>query len=590
MTFHHVFCSKRAHPNLTAESLFYHAASHSSNQKFTLSTSALFKYFIFNELRSLVARDKRVTFCWRLEFRFAPQPVLPLWLTIRGMLLWLYLLNLRSPSASLRRHAAKRLASFRKKRRVIPGVIHALHDRDPRVRLEAELTLKLVAHHQTDRVAQLVSQGKIPQGPGAEALIDATKDQDASCRSMAVSYLGNISSDRALAAVASLVKDDPMAFVRKKAVRALEQQNNKQAIEPLHSALADKNKCVRYDAAFALAALRDQRSVPMLLCSLVDLDETIRSQAQKILTNLCGAHWERSEAVRSAVGSLDATLQDEDRNLLELRHDLLRSPTAWDLKQRRETRRMLIIELIAQIDPPRGIELILGALTDEEPRVQRAAKRALTRTRDFRVVRQLGVLLEDDDADLRNAAAEALISINNGAAAKEIALRLATRNAPINNLALAALGKMPGWERFGEVLDIVPTLVNSLRTHKGDRTTVLRALSNIDHPAVFPGFLAEARLDARGQETALIDALCSVLTRSPEVIAEPDLRAAAYLKMRVYLPVERDSGDLDINYDWGDRRVFRDVDCSPVHRLARQELARRGIDLRRGPKSEPCFN
>ena len=95
--------------------------------------------------------------------------------------------------------------------------------------------------------------------------------------------------------------------------------------------------------------------------------------------------------------------------------------------------------------------------------------------------------MEEDDAELRNAAAEALIKIEQWYCCKEIALRLTARSASVNHLALAALEKIPDWERFEEVLDIVPTLVSSLsRAHTGDRTTVIRALSNINHPSGLP--------------------------------------------------------------------------------------------------------
>ena len=499
---------------------------------------------------------------------------------MRQAMLWWNLLNLRSPNRRARVHAAGRLATFPKSRRALVAVVRALADSDLGVRSAAGRSLRIIGPYQIRRVMEFIRKGTIDESRALEALIDLIQEKDALCRSAAAEGLAAFAEHRASAALIGAL-NDPVTFVRIEAVRALRYRRNKEAAEPLRSVLADKDKLVAQEAGWALSDLGDNRAVPFLLCTLADGDEKVRSQALSCLVSLCGTNWIRSEAVQSAVPFIATELNNMKVEATTTRENSGRSPEYRKSAIGIDNRRRLLVELLGEIGAPSGTEAILEAIATGSERVQTAARRALTRLTDPRAVHQLVAILESTDVTLRHEAADALIRINDGAAARALALSLTVSNGDVNRLALASLEKIIGWEAFDEVLDCVPTLVNSLsRANTGDRTVVLKALSRIKHAAIFPAFLAEDRFDARNTEALIINCLCEILMKSAATISEPDLKAASRLRILASQGSVKSgvtSGDIDINYYSGAETGFRSVDCSAVHCLARQELGRRGI-------------
>jgi len=57
-------------------------------------------------------------------------------------------------------------------------------------------------------------------------------------------------------------------------------------VEPLISALKDKDESVRWNAAKALGKLKDERAVEPLISALIDSNEVVRRAATKALEEI----------------------------------------------------------------------------------------------------------------------------------------------------------------------------------------------------------------------------------------------------------------------------------------------------------------
>jgi len=113
--------------------------------------------------------------------------------------------------------------------------------------------------------------------------------------------LGEIHDDSAIVALAHALHD-PAKDVRAAAGAALASIGHT-AIGALNEALADGDWVVRYRAAEALGAIRDERSVSALIKALGDRRDHVRYIAARGLGNL---------GERRAIGPLSAALADEN--------------------------------------------------------------------------------------------------------------------------------------------------------------------------------------------------------------------------------------------------------------------------------------
>jgi HEAT repeat protein len=105
-------------------------------------------------------------------------------------------------------------------------------------------------------------------------------------------------------------------WVRLRAVEALGLQNDRRAVEPVNSILADKNELVRQRAAEVLGQLCDGRSVGPLIEALADKNKLVRRNAAKAL-GLIGD--------RQAVEALVKTLEDESPDVRTVAAGALKS-------------------------------------------------------------------------------------------------------------------------------------------------------------------------------------------------------------------------------------------------------------------------
>jgi len=124
-------------------------------------------------------------------------------------------------------------------------------------------------------------------GPHAvEPLISALKDKNLDIRRVAASILGNIKDPRAVGPLAAALNDENRN-VRMMAAWSLAQIGTP-SVEPLVAALRDRNSAARGDAAWALGKIKDPRAVEPLIEALKNEKPDIQQDAAKALEKITG--------------------------------------------------------------------------------------------------------------------------------------------------------------------------------------------------------------------------------------------------------------------------------------------------------------
>jgi HEAT repeat protein/beta-lactamase regulating signal transducer with metallopeptidase domain len=221
--------------------------------------------------------------------------------------------------------------------------------------------------------------GEIEHGSGVDALAAALSDEDAEVRGLAIWALGEIEDPRAVDPLAGLLRDSDVE-VRQQAARALGEIEDRRAVDPLLEALRDSDARVRELAAWALGEIEDPRAGPGLAAALEDAEPAVRRRAIWALGEI---------ELRSAPPALIEALRDEDirvrrlalRALAEM-EDPAAVPGMAALFHAAdadtETRRA-VIRALAEIHDPAAYQVLVEALNDEDPEIRRAAARALGR-------------------------------------------------------------------------------------------------------------------------------------------------------------------------------------------------------------------
>jgi len=377
----------------------------------------------------------------------------------------------------------------------------------------------------------------------------------------AAAALGQLGDARAVEPLVAALQH-PHVNVEQAVVAALEQLGDPRAVEPLVAALQDRGVPIRQAAAGALGQLGDARAVEPLVLALQDADEGVRQAAAGALGQLGDARAVEPLVVAAARGSRAAA------------------------------------EALRRLGPA-AVEPLLERLKDQnrDNDARQHAAAALGQIGDARAVEPLVAALEDADPDVRWAVAKALETLGwqpvdkthrarHAVALRDWATAVALGAAAVAPLVTALQG---GWHRdvvmaaahaLGTIGDgrAVEPLVEWLQAWGTDkRVAAAEALGQLgDARAVEPLLVVVKAEDgathknspSRVAATAM-RALQQVLERSAARVAPQALHDLSRLTNLVQIVYQYDSCD---NKTGEDRR---EVDCTRVRQLARQELSRR---------------
>ena len=164
---------------------------------------------------------------------------------------------------------------------------------------------------------------ELAEAADVEGLINALGHQDVQrsrfLRGRVVRDLGELSSPRAIPALARVLASDPDPACRCFAARALGMVEDQRSLSALRDALRDRDRNVRIWAIESLGLLRDREGVEKLIDCLGDEDKWIREKAVRALGKI-GDHratsplisrlGDRKALVRKAAASAFLELRD----------------------------------------------------------------------------------------------------------------------------------------------------------------------------------------------------------------------------------------------------------------------------------------
>jgi HEAT repeat protein len=165
----------------------------------------------------------------------------------------------------------------------VPSLVEVLKNPDPDIRWKAAVALGEIGDHRgisplvdllgdSDRfVRSRAAYALVHIGPPAvPSLTEALNHPDASVRLGAVGALGKIGDPQAISALVDAL-GDRSPDVRQEAISALSSQGER-AIPLLSERLHDPDRFIRRRAVLALAGMRDEAVLPILLKSLATAD------------------------------------------------------------------------------------------------------------------------------------------------------------------------------------------------------------------------------------------------------------------------------------------------------------------------------
>jgi len=242
-------------------------------------------------------------------------------------------------------------------------------------------TLPLIAlfEHRNPVVRGLVAEilGSIADPRAFDGLVEALADSDHRVRLAAITAIGKLQTQAAVARLLEALESDDTAFADI-AARALVSAGplvNQHAIDLLRS----ENRELRARAARILGQIREPLALAPLIDALKDTDDAVRAAAAIALGNLLDP---------AATEPLIGRLADS--------HPAVRAAAA---------------EALGQLRALTATEALLPLLQDVRPTVRAPAARALGRIGDAITAEPIIGLLDDPEREVRIAAIEALGSL-----------------------------------------------------------------------------------------------------------------------------------------------------------------------------------
>ncbi|HHT9138888.1 MAG TPA: HEAT repeat domain-containing protein [Candidatus Wunengus sp. YC60] len=253
---------------------------------------------------------------------------------------------------------------------------------------------------------------------------------------------------------------------------ALGESKDTRAVEPLITALKDKNEDVRRNAADVLVKI-GPRAVEPLIAALKDADENVREHAAKALGEIKDPR---------AVEPLITALKDENKEvrrhaaqaLGESKDTRAVEPLIAALKDENGDVRRHAAEALEDIGP-RAVELLIVALKDENKEVRRHAAQALGEIKDPRAIEPLAAALKDENEDVRMRAALALSAFKDPRAVEPLIAALKDTDGRVLWYAVRALGEIKDPRA---VKPLIAVLKNAYRVVESARSAWRPNLTN----------------------------------------------------------------------------------------------------------------
>jgi len=201
--------------------------------------------------------------------------------------------------------------------RNLPGLIRALHHKDPKIQYDAAEALGVIGDTRAiEPLTTVLMQSELSGvrwkaaealskigAPAVDALVVALQHSDDDVRWKAAIALGEIGDPRAIDPLINQLCDDDR-FVKSRAAYALG-MIGEPAVEPLICALREGDGNLRWGAAIALGKIRDLRAIDPLIRALADKYENVRAESAKSLAAIG----------KPALKPLIQFLQDSDRSV-----------------------------------------------------------------------------------------------------------------------------------------------------------------------------------------------------------------------------------------------------------------------------------
>lgn len=270
-----------------------------------------------------------------------------------------------------------------------------------------------------------------------EAIVGASRDEDAEVRAAAVNTLRRYRTPAAKEAIRAALRD-PVAEVRAAALLAIRNQIGPDSAPLLRPFLDDPDPRVRSNAARALAELGDKAALPALVSLLDERDEDFLAQTLHSIVRAVGRMGDRA-----AIPALLKLLEDSKES------------------ERIRNCRYLILTSLLEIGGDDVFPKIRSWIADRSVSNRHVVLDALSTVRSEEVVPILVDALESDAGPERAAAVRQLLARNRAEAAPAIlAATRTTDDAWFLTEAVKALARFayePAAPRFLELLDRDPT-------------------------------------------------------------------------------------------------------------------------------------
>ncbi|MGE5344098.1 MAG: HEAT repeat domain-containing protein [Candidatus Omnitrophota bacterium] len=322
---------------------------------------------------------------------------------------------LKDPAQFIRRNAAEALGNIGSSQAVAP-LIGLLHEPDKGVRYrtifalgniggESVLQPLLALLQDSDsymRSSAAESLGKVGSDQVVPALIKLLHDPESDVRSKAASALGDIKSERSLEPLLGLLQDKE-PDVRSNATSALGKIGSAKALKPLLKLLQDPDSYVQKSAIEALAKLGNIKAVKALTIRLTDKDPKVRNDTARILEKLTSR--KNADFIRQSKRA-------------DLERDLQKPSNPPDLEYAKKVlrqdnihKKIKVAEALSEFPSKKGNLILLEMLNDRNIRVRLSVITSIGKTKDKSFLSSMQKLIQDQNANIREVAVEALAEI-----------------------------------------------------------------------------------------------------------------------------------------------------------------------------------